>query len=187
MDELTTGFPHGDCLLGCSVEPCPEGLVCVAFYETKSCLIPCAQTSECPPGRVCATLADGGPLVCQGLCQKDSDCPARGYCNLYLGICESEPTALTAGDTGDPCQTDLECTSEICIPSSAFPDGYCSAFCSLSLQGCPSGSHCAPIWSSVGDMGMCLKDCTTVDDCRPGYSCLNNSAAPGFKGCVKVP
>jgi hypothetical protein len=40
--------------------------------------------------------------------------------------------------------------------------GYCMAYCP-----CPTGSHC------YGGF-ICVAECTTVADCRPGYTCADS-------------
>src|SRR5205807_2372093 len=48
-----------------------------------------------------------------------------------------------------------------------FPQGYCSQDCNRLM--CPQNSTCF----DVGMMNrICLEDCMSPMDCRPGYSCI---------------
>lgn len=188
LDEVSNGVPGGQCVRSCVGATCPADLLCLEFTpgmaDSAGCARKCATSGDCPTGQICQTLVSGGPLVCMALCQSDSDCPAVKKCDPYLGLCLANPQYKGTKETGEACVEDGECKSEVCISGiAAFPGGYCSAFCSLEKQGCPSGSHCMPIWSDVGDQGLCLKKCTDVSECRPEYGCVGNSQFPGVQVC----
>lgn len=188
LDEVSMGVPGGICLRSCAGAACPGDLICLQSTPgapgTESCFVRCTQSSDCPKGNICQTLETGGELICAPLCQSDSDCPATGTCDRYSGLCASAPLHPNGKETGDPCVDDVDCKSEFCLAGvSMFPDGYCTAFCSLEKQGCPDGSYCMPVWSSVGDEGLCMKLCTDTSECRTGYGCVGTSQFPGVKVC----
>lgn len=182
-DEISTGAPGGMCLRACfENDPCPGELLCVSLTpgdpNTATCLLPCDTTGECPAGDICKTLEAGGPLVCAPLCQSDADCPGVGACDRYSGFCAESTAHPEGGEIGAACERDADCKSAFCIPpSNLFPEGLCTAFCSLSLQGCPEGSACTANWSPVGDEGLCFSRCTGEETCRTGFVC---GAYPGF-------
>ncbi|MBI3201289.1 MAG: hypothetical protein HYZ29_07060 [Myxococcales bacterium] len=188
LDEVSTGVPGGQCMRACSGTTCPGDLLCLEFTpgmaDSDGCARKCTTSKDCPSGQICQTLESGGPLVCMPLCQSDSDCPAVKKCDPYSGFCLATPKYEGSKETGEACADDKECKSELCLAGiAAFPGGYCSAFCSLEKQGCPQGSHCMPIWSDVGDQGLCLKKCTDVSECRPEYGCVGSSQVPGVTVC----
>lgn len=188
LDETSTGTPGGRCLRGCPTGSCPGDQLCLQATPgqpgTESCFRKCVTNSECPSSQICQTLESGGELICSPFCQSDADCPAIGKCDPYSGLCLASPVYKGSKETGDACAEDTECKSQFCITGVAkFPEGYCTAFCSLEKQGCPDGSHCMPIWSSVGDTGLCLNKCTTETECRSGYGCVGTSQFPGVKVC----
>lgn len=188
LDESGFGIPGGWCIRPCTDSACPGNLTCLQSTPgapgTESCFIPCTQSSDCPTGHLCQNLESGGKLICMPYCQSDADCPTVGKCDRYGGTCALAPVHPNGKETGEPCNDDGECKSDFCISGmSQFPDGYCSAFCSLDKQGCPTGSFCMPIWSDIGDLGLCLTVCTDVSQCRTGYGCVGHSQFPGTKVC----
>ena len=159
FDEGSFGIPEGVCSRSCSSDPCPAGLEC-AELETggKLCSIPCKKATDCPTGSLCRPLILNGPFVCAEHCQSDSDCPVIGKCDRYTGECSLTPVGPGTGDVGDACQTATECRSGFCFPpSSQFPDGYCSAYCSPTIQGCPGGSFCVLATDGGDDYGACFQ------------------------------
>jgi hypothetical protein len=187
VDELTTGYPGGFCARICTpTDACPGDLLCVELEPgdptTAGCVKPCTESTDCPAGSVCQTLVAGGELLCGPLCQSDSDCPALGTCDKYTGSCGNfgNPN-LGKADTGEPCTSGADCISTFCINVAPFTDGYCSAFCSLSKQGCPTGSWCTANWSNVGDVGVCFKTCNDVSECQTGLQCA--AYTDGVKVC----
>jgi len=60
-----------------------------------------------------------------------------------------------------------------------FPGGYCSATCTSGTE-CGTGGSCVSLY---GFGNYCLKNCTTMWDCRvpEGYSCSSiGSGSPTF-------
>ncbi len=185
--EAATGLAGGMCLLSCLNAPCPGNLVCLqttpGAAKTEACFVGCNETADCPPSMICDTLEYGGAKVCSSFCQSDAECPYSKQCDRYSGTCAAGPPNPGAKDSGEACAQDSGCLSDFCITSTPqFPDGYCTAFCSLSKQGCPDGAYCAPIWGDA-DKGLCLKTCSSVDECRAGYACKSAGGGSGVKVC----
>lgn len=69
---------------------------------------------------------------------------------------------------GSPCTLDADCgTGYRCQPT--VPGGYCVADCSPN-QACPEGSVCSPLPMSRVT-GVCMRPCSSVNDCRKDYVC----------------
>ena len=189
-DEASLGYGGGLCLKACDETSCPANDVCIEFTPndptTSACMIACQSSADCPTGQVCQNVTETGPLFCFPLCQSDSDCPTLGTCDRYTGSCLPDPNAGPGG-IDDPCATDADCKSELCIPpSSEFPGGACTALCSLSHDGCPAGSVCTANWSSAGDEGICYQACIEDTDCRAGYHC-GDIGSPQKTVCEPAP
>jgi len=187
MDELNHGEARGSCLEPCdAVRPCPDGFRCREATPgdpaTRICLRSCATSADCRQGYVCGDFFKTGELFCVGLCTSDADCPVRGVCDPYSGMCGQTPQP-GPGEVGDPCSRDADCKSDICVVDQGIPGGYCTAYCSTAVPipgGCPTGSSCEARFGATGDLGACLRNCSDSSDCRPGYLCrrsaLHNSA-----------
>lgn len=187
----STGFPGGLCVQICGDgSDCQAGFECIELVpgdsKTRDCFQSCETSADCRQGYVCGPFAAVNPAdvaahlpsgnFCQPFCQGEGDCPATGTCNPYNGTCGS--TGPSASDIGKPCTRADDCT-QLCFTDTA--GGYCSALCSLEHPGCPAGSACVDVIKGAGDFGACLLQCTTDDDCRPSYHCLDD--ASGAKTC----
>jgi len=182
--ELDYGVPGGLCLHLCeTTADCPSGTVC---DPDTGCLQECAVTADCRDGHVCTRIEPAGPLLCLAFCQDDADCPALGTCDRYTGVCGDLGSHPGDGDVGAACASSADCVSAFCGQGDAFPGGYCSAFCSVSRQGCPGSGPCFANTADVDDdMGHCLAHCEDDTDCRQaeGYSCGYNADLPDENFC----
>jgi hypothetical protein len=84
------------------------------------------------------------------------------------GACvTNDPTAI-----GAACTSATDCTDGLCLQSAALQGGYCSKKCGggvLSIGAvCPLGSQCTQLTEASS---VCLRQCSTATDCRPGYVC----------------
>ncbi len=179
VTELDKGVPGGVCLRGCPKHDCPLNLICIELtpgdFTTAACQLPCELTSDCPIGNVCQTNVSHGELFCSPYCQADGDCPATGKCDRYTGVCGDHGQHVGERDVGESCVSASDCRSDFCIPSSSpYPGGYCTAFCSLSRQGCPDGSYCVNQGFPVGDFGLCHSTCSDASECRSDYACVRD-------------
>lgn len=184
IDEALSGFPGGYCFRSCDLAPCPDGFVCEQLTsgdrETQACLPRCTTSADCRQGYLCAEFANGNtndagqPIedtVCSPHCSSSADCPTAMVCDPYYGLCGLQPHPGT-GDIGDACAKNEDCISNDCIVGPAFPNGYCTATCSIVTPDCPAGFACEFSGDGVGDEGKCLKGCAQDSDCRADYSCV---------------
>jgi len=160
---------HGVCFDGCQTDSdCAGDFVCVSVPGgQKAC--------QNPPEVACGDWADNDG---DGLedCEDPTSCQGTIWCT---------PGPNPVGAT---CQNHYDCQATNgdprCISSfwDGWPGGYCSEYCDLSLNDCPSGSSCSDWLFLQSGNGLCLKDCTTTADCRSGYDCLDVGA--GHDVCV---
>lgn len=183
------GSPGGECLRGCSpTTPCPGSLACVEGTlgdpSTSVCVPTCQASTQCRTGYVCQPILGYAGTYCLGLCQSDSDCTLTHACNRYLGVCDT-PVA-DGGDIGAACAKDGDCRSSFCAGNPPFIGGYCTAFCSLSEQGCPTQSACALPFTDGGDLGACFRSCRSTADCRLNYACEISPVDAGITVCAPM-
>ncbi len=102
--------------------------------------------------------------------------------------------AVAAPNVGGECEDDEDCWSPFgngfCINSdddSSFPAGYCSyrdcAAPGLPADVCGAETLCIDADGESGDLTICVNECATPEDCRPGYGCNDTDgdpATPGF-------
>ena len=176
--EQDYGVPGGLCLHTCEIDAdCPDGTAC---EPDTGCARACAATTDCRAGYVCSRLQAAGPLICIAQCQADADCPALGSCDRDTGVCGDFGAHPGDGEVGAACTSDADCRSAFCGQGGAFPGGYCSAFCSVSRQGCPGSGPCFANAGPDDDMGHCLAHCEDDPDCRTeeGYFCGYSAELP---------
>ena len=172
VTEETYGIPGGLCLRVCEQDgDCASGQIC---DPDLGCADGCVTTDECRLGYVCTSLGSAaGDFRCVGQCQDDADCPATGTCDLYSVTCGNAGEHPGNGALGDPCNSDADCMGAFCGQGDGFPGGYCTAFCTVSRQGCPEDGICVPQLGDADDMGTCFRSCTLDSECREaeGYIC----------------
>jgi hypothetical protein len=79
---------------------------------------------------------------------------------------------------GDACTTAADCASQLCINKDWTPGGYCSKSCTVGDDGtCPNGSTCVSNGNGASSPA-CFRVCTTTNDCRSGYACLQSRTNP---------
>src|SRR5690606_22617114 len=104
--------------------------------------------------------------------------------------CQNLPACLSGPNPiGTTCSLANECQSPqkdpICLLAQggvSFPDGYCSEFCNPTTNDCPSGTHCSKFMGLASGNGVCLDQCTSGAECRPGYFCQPTGS--GVSACV---
>lgn len=168
-------------------------------YTGGYCTHECSQNSPCASDSLCVGVtAYGESAVCLKLCQGAADCRTPGY-NCYTvgdqGVCWLDPLPpVDAGPAapddliGSACAANADCQADggwepggCILPTEAdggpsgFPDGYCTADCSI--VDCGDTAMCI----NFGDDGtgnnllLCTDRCPNggngQDDCRPGYVC----------------
>jgi hypothetical protein len=170
-----------DCLGG----RCASTTAVGSDYPGNYCSGDCLEDAQCGAGGACLTLAGSGDAGrCYAHCESDADCSRRGYRCWPIAdgfhACYPVPAALPDNTTGKPCAGDPDCgggadTCASMLPFGSFPanelvpapGGYCTQECSLDSE-CGAGAQCI---NRGAQGGMCLAICTTMDDCRDGYSC----------------
>ena len=175
------GFNNGYCsefcetTADCNNGTCVDINISVHGVCYKNCTVP----ADCPLGTSCVdigvgqTVCDKPPEIsCQDWQDDDFDdlidCEDPSACKGQSPNCTSGP-----GVAGSPCQIHNQCTANAGDPwcQDWWPGGYCTEFCDLANDDCPSGSLCADwIFFSSGN-GVCMDECVTTADCRPGYFC----------------
>jgi hypothetical protein len=83
---------------------------------------------------------------------------------------------------GDPCTTERDCGSGICLNRDFTPGGYCSRLCNGDAPDCPQGSICVANANGRG-AAACLRSCQSGSDCRSGYLCRSEKQSV-VKVCV---
>jgi len=85
---------------------------------------------------------------------------------------------------GAQCISSLDCENRqtsACI--AIWPQGYCTEVdCSLGSCGATSACAAGLTFSGVSFSNFCLATCATLNDCRPGYTCVD--IAQSKKVCV---
>ena len=89
--------------------------------------------------------------------------------NNCAGGVDEGCSPVNSRGVGASCSTGMDCDGGVCV--TGWPSGYCSAQCSQSVA-CPGGSTCYQLNSSQGPVLVCLDDCASSADCRPGYACV---------------
>ncbi len=123
----------------------------------------------------CSGVPPCGPEVCTDLIDNDGDA---------LLDCDDTDCAGSPACVGGPGLIGVACTSHndcsasdgdpVCVGElgPGFPSGYCSEFCDLGLDDCPTGSMCMDVGFGSG-RGVCFDDCADQTECREadGYGC----------------
>jgi len=130
---------------------------------------PCSAPSDCcgdSTGTATCVLFDGQGY-CAHICAGGADC-GSGCCAPLeqdsRSVCA--PNEYCAGSgIGAPCDSDGECTSNMCAGGS----GWCTAYCANSFE-CPGNNWCI---QNAGGTNTCFPGCDTNADCAafPGTSC----------------
>ena len=133
--------------------------------------------------------------VCVPSCQSDAACAGR-RCDLSTGLCTDNPRA---GDPiGAACDEPEGCAAGICLGATDASVGFCSAFCTVGVDGCgfdgsePSiGAAC--LFPQIpgegqGDRGLCFELCDVAEDCtEPGFACVPEATRGRAGVCVPPP
>jgi hypothetical protein len=120
---------HGECRVPCEIDgKCPArgGLphICLGANREGGCFpsgfgIPCVDTSECPAGLSCQTVASDprsrvpySPTICTVHCATDADCEADPS-TKHAGFC-GDGVCRLGGDLGTECDRDFQCITRRC-------------------------------------------------------------------------
>ncbi|MFT5434714.1 MAG: hypothetical protein ACI9OJ_005428 [Myxococcota bacterium] len=118
-------------------------------------------------------------------------------CSSEAGSSESESDAATDVATGtatygDPCSSDAECGTGLCISNETAPFGWCSATCDVAWEACPADTagnitgFCAEFPESFGSTPrrFCLPICTDDFGCKGRSELWETCKEPSYKGNV---
>ena len=174
-------YPGGYCTTYCNVS-CANGDICVGVGgNTSICYDGCSQTSDCRDGYDCLEL-EGSQTGCVPSCTV-SGCEDGYLCDESSGDCYSE----SAGPAGAACVSNVDCADgNGCYDESTYGihEGFCGDICDS--DPCGTGDSCI----DMGDVNLCLDDCSCNADCRDGYACYPLGEGDGvcwqsceFAGC----
>jgi hypothetical protein len=195
---------YGGCFSSPAPETCDNGV-----DDDGDGLVDCMDTSSCQGAPACAVetcdnvVDDNGDglvdcmdpwcytnptwncpeIVCDDLVDNDQndlfDCEDPS-CQATMAC------AAGAGAAGEMCTANNQCAANMndpfCFTEAVWglPDGYCTQFCDLMNDDCPSGAAC--VYQGLSQTnGFCFDLCTTDADCRAGYQC--SDAGGGVSIC----
>jgi hypothetical protein len=201
-DSFAFGGPAGGyCTTGCDTSAACTAIdrasTCGSLGGRQLCIHTCRSQAPEEGAEKClgrpdlsclsaAALGDEEPAdepqfgICAPRCQSDAGCGGR-RCDLFTGLCSDEPRA---GDPiGAACDAPETCAAGLCLGATAESTGFCSAFCTVGVDGCgydgsePTiGAACLlPQIPSegAGDRGLCFELCDVAEDCtEPGFTCV---------------
>jgi hypothetical protein len=213
-DSLGLGGPAGGyCTTGCDTSAdctaIERASTCGTLGGRSLCVHTCrsqapeAGVDKClaRPDLTCvssAALGDEEPTdepqfgVCLPRCQSDAGCAGQ-RCDLSTGLCTAEPRA---GDPlGAACEEPESCAAGICLGATAGRTGFCSAFCTVGVDGCGFDGSEARIDAAcilpqipsegLGDRGLCFELCDVAEDCtEPGFTCVAEPTRGRAGACV---
>jgi hypothetical protein len=179
--ETLHGWPDGLCTEDCSTNPCQSGRCAELYGSEHHCVQECVTSDDCRPGYGCFDPFYRGWTFCFPRCESDNHCPVTQQCNLYTGLCQG---SSSGADTGAQCATPSDCRSTVCWQNTS--NGYCVTLCSLDSGVCPGGAVCSNAMAgTTGDMGLCLKTCTSNADCpRADHTCKDDPYGSQSKVCL---
>jgi MYXO-CTERM domain-containing protein len=184
-EQFYTCVPQGQCTADC-VDQCATGQTGCSANLTH--LFTCGQGdddpcleplfSACPAGHICIPevgscveqcIPDCNGKVCgdDGCGQSCGECPAETTCQG--GQC----AAAQLGKMGDPCETNLDCISMMCVISAVGP--ICSKACGGDSS-CPPIFDCEEVTIGQATILACVPNGECISDCE-GKEC-------GSDGCT---
>lgn len=142
----------------------------------------CCQDCGCGSGQTCqfghcAATASCGDHQCNGdetqsSCCDDCGCPTGQACTA--GACVATRKAF-----GEPCTTDTDCVTNLCVGYTGVSGRFCSEACTKSST-CAAESSTAEYWCVGGqnNVNYCDVSCTSSSDCKSigsNWSCDNST------------
>jgi hypothetical protein len=193
-------YPGGYCTRQCYEDTqCGDGNLCGYFggewgEALNICYHGCSVDTDCRTGYLCLTVNPNGQPT--GVCIP-SNLPDGGVAFFDAG------TPPTRGTVGKACTADLDCQTGSaygrCIKStnavdggaSGYPDGYCTADCTMAVadswcmglstaHASDGGAWCLPmLFTDTSNVPFvswqCIAGCAPGGtDCRAGYDCAAN-------------
>jgi hypothetical protein len=194
---ITEGYPGGSCTRACTMDAeCGDEGLCWPVGSGRRCIPRCQTSEDCREGYACLGISGREDSACFPHCTADAQC-APMACNQWSREC-GRPVDTTRAENGAPCNTALECRSERCtreVNSEGNPTGSLGGICyslctvlenseyvgaNIPRANCPMGSVCPRDSSTMpGGVGLCRVECTTNDNCRPGFICVHPARSAG--------
>ena len=189
--SIAEGYPGGSCTRACSTDTdCGDTGICWPVGGARRCIPRCDTSADCRDGYACLGITGRDDRACFPHCTTDAQC-APMACNQWSRECGA-PVDMTRADNGAPCAAALECRSTRCtreINSDGNPTGSLGGICyslctvpenaayagaTIPRANCPMGSVCPRDTTTMpGGVGLCRVECTTNDNCRPGFICVH--------------
>ena len=162
-------WPGGYCSqIGCDPIACAaaNGTCMFGGLDGRSediCVKPCNSERECRDGYGCYDINDQG-----------------------LSACLPEREEPTGAADAEPCQSNNDCAGGTCIPEAeGWPQGYCTTLNCDTREDCargPNDSLDNRCLRNGQGPNLCVRICTSPNDCREGYTCEPISQNQGI--CV---
>ncbi len=142
---------------------------------------------DCLNGNPCLSTDPENPdaqMACFLACETDDDCRFQYSCQEYQGskVClegEQDKVRNPDGkDDGAACNSNLNCKGGTCIREAegenegevSFPGGYCTT------RDCSTSDDCnGGVCVQRARTTTCLASCSSNDDCRDGYQCIDST------------
>jgi MYXO-CTERM domain-containing protein len=182
--------------------PCPDGGYCDAVACTEGACRPaaaaggaplgagCGSSRDCASG-YCAPWIDGGQACARPCAPGALACFADEVCSAIAegcGVCIPAAAAAGGRSFGEPCVTDADCLSGLCLldgPAETCGADcryrYCTMLCASTTE-CPEGSHCRDGVCARGRLSDAGETCVTGGDCDTGICAVS---AGGTTRCVE--
>ena len=191
--SIADGYPGGSCTKACTRDAdCGAEGICWPFVGGGSRCIPrCDTVADCREGYQCLGISGREDRACFPFCTADSQC-APMACNQWTRTCGT--TDSTRAENGAACAASADCRSGRCtreVNTDGAPTGSLGGICyslctvppntayngtTIPRADCPMGSVCPrDSTTTAGGVGLCRVECTTNDQCRPGFICVHPS------------
>lgn len=101
-------------------------------------------------------------------------------------------TTVSRGTWGDPCMTDDNCATGLCVLTEYAPFRFCTAECEVEEEGCPAdadgnfGGWCAKMPADYPDSPkqFCLPVCKDIHECQAKTALWERCDPPSWKGNI---
>ena len=121
--------------------------------------------------------------LCVADCSDDSDCREGYDCRQTPAgnFCLSTPEPVDGSSDGESCTSGDQCAGGVCISEDdGWPGGYCTTVDCDDFEDCarPGGEDNRCLQNRGGN--LCVRICTSQDECRDGYVCQQIGRDTGF-------
>jgi hypothetical protein len=176
---------------------CPSGFDCIPYQSgVDGACIPSAGGPTLGEGEYCSSNEEcqsnlcypsmNGTWQCRQSCADTTQCPGGYECFISPGYptggcLPSELIPSFKVQSGDPCNSNVDCETGICVitPGTAGPQ-FCRDSCLVSLAQCGDGFVCAPIGPTGG---ACVPDNGTAPQPPPAELLADGSPCTSGTQC----